>query len=373
MPSIVNDDLTYYLWSQAQKRGEWATTKFWDHIFRREISGDEYVHGAEQPSTDDGENRSRVDRLIDKWKGKKKGMHRLLHREDKASNVTQTSIDEVETQIFRASVSHLNYVSRDHMYAVTTVGTKIRFWVVHINDDYPTAWIPEGAGLADKSEYIEANSTEGHRILEAINYMKKYEDMPENKLRALRQNTYSTASIQRPSPDNTVREGEHSSPASRATQVSGPSVGSSSTRLPIQSISLTSSRQPSSGSGAYNVTYAPSTDIVTYSPHAGVHPLYASASSVAAGQSSYTAVESNPDTWIRIHPTVEERKGKEDKIHWRYKGQDYVKHYGDFYEDIVTIDGDKHECFVYHGKTTQIHFWTDQLRDLHRWKGKSKS
>lgn len=59
-------------------------------------------------------------------------------------------------------------------------------WIVHINDDYRTPWIPEGWNLADRVQHIEAYSSDGSFIEDANGYMRKHEEMASETVEALR-------------------------------------------------------------------------------------------------------------------------------------------------------------------------------------------
>lgn len=189
MPSIVRDDVTYFLWSQAQTKLEWATTKFWEHIIRPWYPAKEkWVIASQQPPTDKDVNLRRVELVVDKWIGTSQLMHRLFIFEAKKHSASVTEIDELEHQAYNASVAHLHYSSREQLYAMTVIGTRARLWVVDTVETYLIPWIPEDIGLSEKTEYIKAHSTGGHLIEDGFRYMKKHEEMPAKKLKALRKN-----------------------------------------------------------------------------------------------------------------------------------------------------------------------------------------
>jgi hypothetical protein len=60
-------------------------------------------------------------------------MQTLLMYEAKRYNSTRQMIVDVEMQAFQACQSYLANSGRGSMYAITTVGTGIRFWTVTIS------------------------------------------------------------------------------------------------------------------------------------------------------------------------------------------------------------------------------------------------
>ena len=58
------------------------------------------------------------------------------------------------------------------MYAITTIGTLARLWIVYKLEDYMEPFVPKGTGLAQIREYIKANGSDGYYIVEGWEYMK---------------------------------------------------------------------------------------------------------------------------------------------------------------------------------------------------------
>jgi hypothetical protein len=136
--------------------------------------------------------------------------------------------------------------------------------------------------LADKSEYIEAHSSDGSGILEAIHYMIKHEEMPEKKLKVLRQNMHSTGSNQ---------------PAS---------AGHSGARTPIGSI-------PSASTGDFG-----SGDVT--SPRTLGSGVSSAIGSSSAGQVIAALGEAKQE-WVKIYPTLDVRDKKRDVIRWHMQAR----------------------------------------------------
>lgn len=182
--SIVRTATERALWEQAQTKPEWGTTRLWEHKVHKEFpAGEDWIVASQQPPTDEDGNLRRVDLVVDKWK-RENYTHRLFIFEAKKKSATLTEIDELEQQAYNACLAYLIYTDREHMYAMTVVGTMARLWIAHIGADihYLVPWIPAGDGLSRKEQYIEANSTDGYLIEEGFKYMKKYKEMPNRKL-----------------------------------------------------------------------------------------------------------------------------------------------------------------------------------------------
>jgi hypothetical protein len=224
------------------------------------------------------------------------------------------------------------------MYGITVIGTMIRFWVVHVDDTYPTPWVPEGLTLAEKSEYIEANGTDGHTILEAINYMIKHEEMPEEKLMALRN----------------AASGRHNASAT-ASATAGPSTYggyatgySRSLGLPIRNAPPTYADQPVSGEGESAVYSSPTPSSDTTNR-------------------DETDTEGNSPLWVQISPRIEERRKKESILHWDHEGIEYAKRANEFTRGEVQNGEEAYECYYYVGKKSGIYFWVYDFRSCEPW------
>ena len=80
------------------------------------------------------------------------------------------NIQEIETQAYTACIEYLNQGAIDSIYAMTTVGTKARCWIV---EDKTRRLDPMFGGqkMADLERYVEAHSSEASTITNALNEM----------------------------------------------------------------------------------------------------------------------------------------------------------------------------------------------------------
>ncbi|KAF9767413.1 hypothetical protein IL306_000036 [Fusarium sp. DS 682] len=160
------------LWEQVQTKPEWATTKFWEYVFKENVFGSRHwAIASQQPPTDDENDLRRVDLVVENIDDNENSTI-LLFMEAKRANVTLDQIDVVEYQAFTACCAHLSYTRRSCIWAMTCVGSKTRLWAYRFNDDYLTPFWPLGDGLSARAEYVEY-STHGNEILRKLNFIKK--------------------------------------------------------------------------------------------------------------------------------------------------------------------------------------------------------
>ncbi|KAH7111462.1 hypothetical protein B0J13DRAFT_659937 [Dactylonectria estremocensis] len=169
--SQINTAQLRKLWDQVQKKPEWATTKFWEYVFKQNVFGSHHwAIASQQPPTDDESDLRRVDLVVENIDDRGNSTT-LLFMEAKRANATLDQIDDVEYQAFTACCAHLYYTGKPAIWAMTCVGSKARLWAYRLNDDYITAFWPSGDGLSERSEYAEF-STQGQEILRKLNFIK---------------------------------------------------------------------------------------------------------------------------------------------------------------------------------------------------------
>ncbi|KAF4470384.1 hypothetical protein FALBO_2719 [Fusarium albosuccineum] len=174
--SQINTPQLRKLWEQVQTKPEWATTKFWEYIFKQNVFGSRHwAIASQQPPTDDEDDLRRVDLVVENIDDNANSTT-LLFMEAKRANVSLDQIDVVEYQAFTACCAHLYHTGRPSIWAMTCVGSKTRLWAYKYNDDYMTAFWPSGDGLSARGEYAEY-STHGQEILRQLEYIK-YNPIP---------------------------------------------------------------------------------------------------------------------------------------------------------------------------------------------------
>jgi hypothetical protein len=169
--SIVQTDVEYFLWTDAQKHHEWASSKFWEHKLQKTFPATEgWIVSSQQPPTREKSDRRRVEATVEcLYDG---SLEKLQIVECKEHNATKSRIQEVEAQVYEACLKYLKGSQRSEMYAMTTVGTLARLWIAYKSEDYLEPFFPKGMGLAEIREYVEANSSDGHYIVEGWEHMK---------------------------------------------------------------------------------------------------------------------------------------------------------------------------------------------------------
>jgi hypothetical protein len=385
MPSIVRTDLEFHLWSDAQVHNEWATSKFWEHIIRDKFPcKDNWVVASQQPPSDDSEDRRRVELVVEHWS--EGSMHRVFIFEAKKHLATQSEIDTLEHQAYEACLTHLVFFERDHMFAITTIGTRARLWVAHRDYDYLIPWIPNGTTLADKGSYIEAYSTDGHEIENALTYMKEKKQMSRSRLQKLLSSVNTAVESNQaqlsPSDSSAVDSPDYSFDYTADTRYGSTSAATDSYSYPAASQSASGSRS------SYTVPIHSSSSTIPLNPAepaSGSHssytvPIHSSSSTIPLNpaesasdsgrfsnpseEGSYEDVEEHspriPDDSLQVQLQVETIDGSE--VYHFYVGKDYYKReLSDWKDGSVELNGKLYSCVFCTGKNTGQHFYTWDL------------
>ncbi len=170
--SLISDDYLLGLWSDAQSQptSEWPSRRFWQQFLTKYIfDGKQFLVAAEEPSSS-ATPRRRVE-LIVRVLGRK-GPSVLIFLEAKKPSATTNDLDDVEGQVLEACATYLTAHGLTHINAMTTVGTKARVWEYVKDSDYLTP-IFGSESLSDISEYVEAHSSDGFKIKDALENIKK--------------------------------------------------------------------------------------------------------------------------------------------------------------------------------------------------------
>ncbi|RSL83311.1 hypothetical protein CDV31_016844 [Fusarium ambrosium] len=115
--SQINTPQLKKLWEQVQSKPEWATTKFWEYVFKQNVFGSRHwAIASQQPPTDDENDLRRVDLVVENIDDNENSTALLL-MEAKRANVTLDLIDEVEYQAFTACwqeiLRNLNFIKHN--------------------------------------------------------------------------------------------------------------------------------------------------------------------------------------------------------------------------------------------------------------------
>lgn len=426
--SIVNTPILKVLWKRANANPEAKTTAFWEAYINSEFPiKDNYAVASQQPPNDAPGNLRRVDLTVDKLINESL-LHRLFIFEAKKSSASQSEIDDLEIQGFEACVQHLRYTEREHMYAMTVIGTSARLWIAHIGEGYLTPWIPKGITLSYKAEYIPAHSNDGYRIAEGFKYIRKHPSMEDDKVAALRHRVvdrvekaragttkYSSSpeisSSPLASPSNTypnLRSGASLAPVSSYTPIphpylQAPSSSSQNSALPTRSLlsvepaaATTADSPPLHGPpDAVEVDCKYNKKEKTFSFTYGKKHYIRSGGDLKLGialkrnQSYVCFVYQGSSTglsfWFfspfddQASPAVsimfeDQGEGRETIYHFTHGDREYVVSAEDWMEGVLIENGYAYDCYHYSEDREQL-FWTRSINtgEMQRWKGKERA
>ncbi len=178
--SIVRTETEWILYQDAQNRPEYASTRFWEYYFQGWFpTRDEWVLASQQPPHP-GSLR-KVEMTIEIMRNHR--MFTLMIYEAKRTKSSMNNLDDVEGQVFSACQAHLAHNNRNRMYGARTVGTAIKFWIIDAEKDYLEPWHPASGDLSMIGEYLQAHSTDGAEIEQAIREMKSNLLCPQHKIK----------------------------------------------------------------------------------------------------------------------------------------------------------------------------------------------
>ncbi|KAI9739939.1 MAG: hypothetical protein M1818_004995 [Claussenomyces sp. TS43310] len=205
--SLVNnrDERQRSLWEATYNGSESATVEFWAYIFKEQIfKGPDFSIAPESPPTTARSDRRRVDLVIKKWQdsrsGKKARFGALLFFEAKKHKASQKEIEILEHQAFTASIAWLQENDAAEAYSMTAIGDAAKLWYTTIESDYPIPMVPTSRNLADRSTYINANSSEAQRLRDGFEAILRYpQGLPSDMIKVLRSN--ATTQLQPPAAD----------------------------------------------------------------------------------------------------------------------------------------------------------------------------
>jgi hypothetical protein len=128
------------LYNDAQLYPEWATTRFWEHLFNRTFfDKDDYIVSSQQPPVCDlvEDERKRVDLVVEMIDKHDTNQATMLFMEAKRASVSALDVMEGERQVFKAAATYYPIMETPGpLWCMTCVGTTARFWVFSIYNDY---------------------------------------------------------------------------------------------------------------------------------------------------------------------------------------------------------------------------------------------
>ncbi|KAH9212294.1 hypothetical protein DL95DRAFT_509450 [Leptodontidium sp. 2 PMI_412] len=99
--SIVKTDVEYFLWKDAQKHHEWASSKFWEHKLQKTFpASEDWIVSSQQPPMREKSDRRRGEATVECLYGN--SFEKLQIVECKQNNATKSQIQEVEAQAYDA-------------------------------------------------------------------------------------------------------------------------------------------------------------------------------------------------------------------------------------------------------------------------------
>ncbi|OTB18726.1 hypothetical protein K445DRAFT_307588 [Daldinia sp. EC12] len=143
--------------NDANNHLEWASTRFWEYILRNVVfSGYSWVVSSQQPPTKRSDDTRRVDIIIEKVG--RTSVETVLFVEAEKWNASPKEIEVVEYQAYIAACAYAIEANKKTLWAMTSVGTKVRLWIFTLNREYLIPYVPVGNGLATVDEYLDAMS-----------------------------------------------------------------------------------------------------------------------------------------------------------------------------------------------------------------------
>ena len=171
MNAIIDENLQW-LCIRAQSGLECSTTSLWEYYFNRvAFSEPIWIVSSQQPQVEF--TRERVDIVVEGRIHASREVSTLLFFEAKKQSATGIELETAETDTYKKAIDYLTYYKFDSVYTMTCFGTYYRLWVLFVNDDYMTDFYPIGAGLSDKTEYLEL-STSREELAKAFDFIKMY-------------------------------------------------------------------------------------------------------------------------------------------------------------------------------------------------------
>lgn len=171
--SLVIDAYLSKLWkaAQAASDAETPSRSFWNQVLSKYIfDGREYaVDTEEQPSS--ASNEGRIVITVKYFQPQEHFIPILCLVDAKPPNTDATLMHETERQTFDTCAGCLAANKLQHIYAMTTIGTRARLWVYRPGLDYLVPLFGS-QDISDGSAYVEANSSDARKLTEAFHRMK---------------------------------------------------------------------------------------------------------------------------------------------------------------------------------------------------------
>ena len=127
------------------------------------------VASEEPPSS--ANTKRRVDIFVKYFEPPNYSIRILCFVEAKRPNADLTLVDEVEHQAFDACAAYLWTNKLQHIYAMTTIGTRARLWIYRPDSDYLEPLFGS-QDLSDRSAYVEAHSSDAYKLTAGFHHMK---------------------------------------------------------------------------------------------------------------------------------------------------------------------------------------------------------
>ncbi|KAI1205999.1 uncharacterized protein F4807DRAFT_242166 [Annulohypoxylon truncatum] len=155
---------------------EWASTRFWEYLFRHAIFFEaKWVISSQQPPTKEANDTRRVDIVVERMDPE--SFETILFVEVKKFDATQYEIDQVEYQAYTAACAYSAVTGKPRVWTMTSIGTKLRIWIFHIFSEYLIPYMPMGNGLGAVDEYIDAID-DWELLVAALTYIKNNSTPP---------------------------------------------------------------------------------------------------------------------------------------------------------------------------------------------------
>jgi hypothetical protein len=160
--SIITTPVLQSLWTDAQQVPlEWATTRFWEHIFNRIVfNRDPWVVSSQQPPLHDPGVAHRVDLVVERIDPATGGRGTVLFVELKRTSATQTELTECKLQAYTAGCEYFTGTGMARVWAMTCIGNQARLWIFYVNQGFLVPYFPTSHSKAVRAEYVESPDVE---------------------------------------------------------------------------------------------------------------------------------------------------------------------------------------------------------------------
>jgi hypothetical protein len=176
--AISDDPLVRQLRDDAIRHDEWATKKYWLHLFQRHIFPEHnFVVATEQPPLAMGTQR-KVDITVENFEERILFLQLIV--EAKKGRAAPRDIVEVETQLYSACYEHYTgNRTRRRIWAMSVTGPCVRIWAFDAESGFLTPALPVDNDHGEKASYIDFKTSE-RKLMDYFAFIKQNPVPPDS-------------------------------------------------------------------------------------------------------------------------------------------------------------------------------------------------